>query len=90
MARDVRANYRKRTAYGEFNLNTVGRLMVTNYAGHASWHSVALHVSLNDEPDRPVTITLSESDIRAIEELISTHRRLEPEWHKPTNDPGRK
>lgn len=78
MATNVRTNHRKATRSARLNLDTDGRSGVTNYAGHASNHGIGLHVSLDNEPDRPVAVLLFDStDIDAVRALIAEYDRLQ-------------
>lgn len=76
MAISMRTNWRKNTRTAYLNTNINGRDGVTNYAGHASAQGIGIHVSVSGEPDRPVSVLLSDlADIDAIRELIAEYDR---------------
>lgn len=75
MIMNVRPNWRKKTWTGRLNQNLDGRSGVTNYAGHASGHGIGIHVSLESEPDRPVSVLIDHAGVNALRGLIEVYER---------------
>ncbi len=78
MSVNVRANHRKNTFSAQLNTNMDGRSGCTNYAGHAWEHGIGLHISLDRDPARPVSVALrTKEDIDAVRALIAEYDRVQ-------------
>ena len=71
MATEVKANYRKQTWTGRLNTDTSGRSGVFNHAGHFTKYLCGVHISLVEEPDRPISVQLNKGDAVVLMELLT-------------------